>query len=163
MLFIKNLSAMWGKMVKPEIVYAHCDIPCGIYDPITAKMAAQTVQKMVLRIQALEPAGSDSASIAAHANTLSRYVAAKEEHAEVCKHELRVLWADYFRPEHIEAHPDLHTKVWNAEKLAGRNKQTVDMAAAEELVSVVDEIATIFWATKNVEYSDPNAAARYGA
>ena len=146
-----------------EKVDAHCDIPCGIYDPITAKMAAQTVQKMVLRIHALEPAGSDAASIASHANTLSRYVAAKEEHAEVCKHELRVLWADYFRPEHIEAHPDLHTKVWNAEKLAGRNKQTVDMAAAEELVSVVDEIATIFWATKNVEYSDPNAAARYGA
>ena len=61
-----------------EKVEAHCDIPCGIYDPITAKMAAQTVQKMVLRIQALEPAGSDAASIAAHANTLSRYVAAKE-------------------------------------------------------------------------------------
>jgi nickel superoxide dismutase len=148
---------------KVEKVEAHCDIPCGIYDPVSAKIAAQTVQKMVLRIQALEPAGSDAAASAAHANTLSRYVSVKEEHAELCKHELRVLWADYFRPEHVEAYPDLHLKVWNAEKLAGRNKQTVDMAAAEELVAAVDDIATIFWATKNVEYSDPNAAVRYGA
>ena len=37
---------------------AHCDIPCGIYDPIAAKIAAQTVHKMVLRIQSLEPMGS---------------------------------------------------------------------------------------------------------
>ena len=146
-----------------QVAEAHCDIPCGIYDPISAKIAAQTVQKMVLRIQALEPTGTDSAAMAAYANTLSRYVAVKEEHAELCKHELRVLWADYFRPEHVEAHPDLHTKVWNAEKLAGRNKQTVDMQAAEELVGAVDDIAKIFWATKNVEYNDTNAAVRYGA
>jgi nickel superoxide dismutase len=150
----------WLKVQKAE---AHCDIPCGIYDPITAKIAAQTVQKMVLRIQALEPTGTDAAAMAAYANTLSRYVAVKEQHAEICKHELRILWADYFRPEHIEAHPNLHTHIWNAEKLAGRNKQTVDMAAAEELVAAVDNIARVFWATKNVVYSDPNATVRYGA
>jgi nickel superoxide dismutase len=150
----------WLKVQKAE---AHCDIPCGIYDPINAKIAAQTVQKMVQRIQALEaPSGGDAAAQKAYDNTLSRYIKVKEDHAEICKHELRILWADYFRPEHIEAHPDLHTKFWNTEKLAGRNKQNVDMQAAQELVAAVDDIARIFWSTKNVQYSDPNAQARYG-
>ena len=140
---------------------AHCDIPCGIYDPIAAKIAAQTVQKMILRIQALE-APADAAGAAAHANTLSRYVQVKEEHAEICKRELTILWADYGWPN-TPAGFDLHGSFNAALKLAGRNKQNVDMAAAEELVAAVDSIATAFWATKGVEYSDPNAAARYGA
>jgi nickel superoxide dismutase len=152
---------LWLKVPKAE---AHCDIPCGIYDPIAAKIAAQTVQKMVQRIEALErPAANASADARlAYANTLGRYIKVKEDHAEICKHELRILWADYFRPEHIEQHPDLHAKFWNTEKLAGRNKQTVDMQAAQELVAAVDDISRIFWATKNVQYSDPNAQARYG-
>lgn len=151
----------WLKLHKAE---AHCDIPCGIYDPITAKIAAQTVQKMVLRIQALEVPASNAPAEArrTYANTLARYVTVKEEHAEICKKELRILWSDYFRPEHLQRYPDLHTTFWNAEKLAGRNKQNVDMAAAQELVATVDRIAEAFWATKNVTYSDPNATVRYG-
>jgi nickel superoxide dismutase len=151
----------WLKLQKAE---AHCDIPCGIYDPIAAKIAAQTVQKMVQRIQALEVPGSSANAEArrTYANTLGRYIKVKEDHAEICKHELRILWADYFRPEHVQQHPDLHTKFWNAEKLAGRNKQNVDMQAAQELVAAVDDISRIFWSTKNVQYSDPNAQARYG-
>ncbi len=137
----------------------------GIYDPIAAKIAAQTVEKMVLRIQNLEVPGpsADAAARHTYANTISRYTAVKEEHSEICKSELRILWADYFRPEHIESYPDLHTTVWNALKLAGRNKQNVDMDAAKELVATVDRVSEIFWATKNVAYSDPNAAVRFGA
>ena len=136
---------------------AHCDIPCGIYDPIAAKIAAQTVQKMVLRMEALEQ-GDDHV---AYANTMARYIAVKEEHAEVCKRELRILWADYAWPNMPEGF-DLHGSFNAALKLAGRCRQTVDMAACEELVAAVDSIASAFWATKGVEYSDPNAAARYG-
>ena len=143
---------------------AHCDIPCGIYDPIAAKIAAQTVQKMVLRIQALEPPGpSAEASVRqTYVNTLSRYVTVKEEHAEICKKELSILWADYAWPN-LAADFDLHASFNQALKLAGRCKQNVDMAACEELVATVDNIATAFWATKNVTYSDPNAAVRYGS
>ena len=150
-----NPLGLW-KARKAE---AHCDIPCGIYDPIAAKIAAQTVQKMVLRIQALEPPGAsaDATARRTYANTLARYVTVKEEHAEVVKKELRILWSDYFRPEHIQAHPALHTTFWNAEKLAGRNKQNVDMAAAQELVATVDSISQVFWSTKNVTYADPNS------
>ncbi len=144
----------WLKIQEAE---AHCDIPCGIYDPVSAKIAAQTVQKMVLRMQALEE-GDDHV---AYANTMARYVATKEEHAEICKRELRILWADYAWPNMPEGF-DLHGSFNAALKLAGRCRQVVDMAACEELVASVDNIAAAFWATKGVEYSDPNAAARYG-
>lgn len=138
-------------------VHAHCDIPCGIYDPISAKIAAQTVLKMVLRI---ESQGGDMSPAAA--NSFNRYVTVKEEHAELCKHELDTLWHDYFKTEHLEKYPDLHEKFWSATKLASTNKQNVDKAAAEGLVSAVDEIATIFWATKGVDYSDSVASVRFG-
>ena len=144
----------WLKVQDAE---AHCDIPCGIYDPVAAKIAAQTVQKMVLRMQALEE-GDDHM---AYANTMARYIAVKEEHAETCKRELRILWADYAWPNMPEGF-DLHGSFNAALKLAGRCRQTVDMGACEELVASVDAIAAAFWATKGVEYSDPNAAARYG-
>ncbi|PKB78695.1 MAG: superoxide dismutase, Ni [SAR202 cluster bacterium Io17-Chloro-G9] len=150
--------------INPGIAQAHCDIPCGIYDPIAAKIAAQTVQKMVLRMQALEAPGPDADVDARkdYVSKMGRYTTVKEEHAEICKRELSILWADYAWPNQ-PAGFDLHGTFNAALKLAGRCKQNVDMAACEELVATCDNVATAFWATKNVEYSDPNAAARYGA
>ena len=149
--------------LKPRAAYAHCDIPCGIYDPLVAKIAAQTVQKMVLRMQALEAPqpGSPASERQTFANTFSRYVTVKEEHAEKCKEELRILWADYAWPG-VDA-GEIAAKFNSALKLAGQCKQTVSMDHAESLVAACDDIAAAFWTTKNVEYSDPNAAARYGA
>ena len=137
--------------------HAHCDIPCGIYDPVSAKVAAQTVLKMVMRIEALE----GQMDIAA-GNSFGRYVAVKEQHADLVKHEVDILWHDYFKPEHLEKYPNLHTTVWEATKLASANKQNVDLESAKKLVDAVDEIACIFWATKGVEYSDPVADVRFG-
>ena len=74
----------------------------------------------------------------------------KEEHAEVVKKELDILWHDYFRPEHLDKYPDLHTTFWNAAKLASKNKQTVDAAAAADLLAATNRIAEIFWETKGV-------------
>ena len=143
---------------------AHCDIPCGIYDPIAAKIAAQTVLKMVMRIEAMEPPSPASSAEDRRTsfNTANRYITVKEEHAELTKHELDILWHDYFKPEHLEKYPDLHTTIWNATKLASTNKQGVDLDAAKHLVESVDRIAEIFWDTKGVKYSDPVAAARFG-
>ncbi len=151
-----NVNSTIRSLFSVRDASAHCDIPCGIYDPISAKIAAQTVQKMVLRIESLDDSGD-----VAYANTLGRYVTVKEEHAELCKHELRILWADYTWPG-TDAN-DIAAKFNAALKLAGQCKQTVSMENAEALVAAVDEIATIFWSTKGVEYSDPVAAARYGA
>ena len=146
-----------NRFLNSEEVFAHCDIPCGIYDPVSAKIAAQTVLKMTMRSEA-QAGTADAAS----ANSFSRYVTVKEEHATLCKNEIDILWHDYFKPEHVEQYPDLHEKVWNATKLASSCKQNVDSGAAQSLVDAVDEIASIFWATKGVEYSDPNAAVRFG-
>ena len=150
------------RLVHPAL--AHCDIPCGIYDPISAKIAAQTVLKMVMRIEAMEqPAANASAQErAARVNTIARYITVKEEHAQLVKKELDILWHDYFRPDHLEKNPDLHTTFWNAAKLAGQNKQSVSGDAAQQLVDAVDSIATTFWSTKGVTYSDPVADARFG-
>jgi len=124
------------------IVIAHCDIPCGIYDPAGAVLAAQTVAKMVDLIGALD--GNSPAD----RNKFVRCVAVKEQHAELVKHEVQVIWSDYFKPEHLVANPDLHTKVWNLLKLAGKNKQNVDAQAAADLEAATKEFADMFWATK---------------
>ena len=150
-----DFNNLVSKITKVKNVHAHCDIPSGIYDPISAKIAAQTVHKMAIKIEALDN-NSD-------ANSLNRFIAAKEKHAELVKHEIDILWHDYFKPEHLEKYPDLHTKVWNTTKLAASNKQNVDSNSASKLVDSVDEIASIFWATKGVEYTDSVAKIRFGA
>ena len=123
---------------------AHCDIPCGIYDPAGAQQAARTVARMVELIGEI-----DAASTAvADRNKFNRCVTVKEQHAELVKHEVQVIWSDYFKPEHLEKNPDLHTKVWNVLKLASKNKQSVDAAAAAQLEAAVKEFADIFWSTK---------------
>ncbi|MBM3949088.1 MAG: superoxide dismutase, Ni [SAR202 cluster bacterium] len=157
-----NLVSAMKKFSPVQVAHAHCDIPCGIYDPIAAKIAAQTVQKMVMRIQALKAPTTD-VERAAHTNTLSRYIAVKEHHAELVRKEIDILWHDYFKPEHVQKHPDLHTTFWNTAKLASKNKQSVDLDAAKQLVDSVDKIAAVFWETKGVTYSDPNAQARFGS
>jgi nickel superoxide dismutase len=124
------------------VAHAHCDIPCGIYDPAGAVLAAQTVAKMVDLIGTLD------GNSAADRNKFVRCVSVKEQHAELVKHEVQVIWSDYFKPEHLAANPDLHTKVWNLLKLAGKNKQNVDAEAAAQLQVAVKEFADIFWSTK---------------
>lgn len=122
--------------------HAHCDIPCGIYDPSTATIAANTVAKMVEKIQGF--GGQEEAN----RNNFVRSVQVKEEHAQLCKKELLILWSDYFKPEHLEKYPKLHDTFWKAAKLCSKNKQSVDTQAAAELVAAVKEISDIFWATK---------------
>jgi nickel superoxide dismutase len=148
---VSQLFRLLDPVSPPETVSAHCDIPCGIYDPHAAQIAALTVLRMNQLIANMEePNMSDAAGRKAGLNSMARYIQVKEEHAEICKKEINILWHDYFRPEHLEKYPDLHAKVWNADKLASKNKQSVDMQAAEDLLAAVREIAQIFWDTKGV-------------
>lgn len=136
---------MLGRLLKPTTVaYAHCDIPCGIYDPTPAKIAADTVAKMVEKIGALDKGATDFTT----RGNFVRMVTVKEQHAEICKKELQVLWSDYFKPEHLEKFPKLHDTFWKALKLASKNKQSVDAQAAADLQAAVKEISDMFWATK---------------
>ena len=128
-------------MIKPAgLVYAHCDIPCGIYDPHAAQMAAQTVLRMS---KFIEEKKSD-------AHAMARLVAVKEEHAEICKHEIRVIWGDYFKPEHLQKSPSLHETVWKIMKAASKARQESDVASAEQLVDAVNVFAEMFWGSKGV-------------
>lgn len=128
-----------------QIASAHCDVPCGIYDPKPAQIAAATVAKMVEKIEALPK--MEEMSVDDHANFV-RMVWTKEEHARKCKEELLILWTDYFKPEHLEMFPNLHEIFWKAAKLCSENKQHVSKEAAQHLVDVVNEIAEMFMKTK---------------
>ncbi len=138
------MSRVHAWLAPKTVVHAHCDIPCGIYDPAGAVTAARTVARMVELIGQIE-AGSTAAS---DRNKFIRCVTVKEQHAELVKHEVQVIWSDYFKPEHLAANPDLHTKVWNLLKLAGKNKQSIDAEAAAQLEAAVKEFSDIFWSTK---------------
>lgn len=132
------------KLLPAKPIYAHCDIPCGIYDPHAAQLAAQTVLKMVQKINEL-PTENPSVT---DRNNFVRMVKVKEEHAEICKREILILWTDYFKAEHLEKFPDLHTLVWKTTKLCSDNKRGVDEVKAQELVESVDKVAEIFNSTK---------------
>ena len=138
------MSRLSDWLAPKTVVHAHCDIPCGIYDPAGAQQAARTVARMVELIGGID-AGSTAMD---DRNKFIRCVAVKEEHAEIVKREVQVIWSDYFKPEHLEANPDLHTKVWQLLKLAGKNKQNIDAEAAAQLEASVKEFADIFWSTK---------------
>ena len=132
-------------LLVPSIAYAHCDVPCGIYSPEAALLAAKTVWTLVKKIMDLKvPSNSNPAEVNAFQNTISRMVTVKEEHAQICKKEMLILWTDYFKPEHLAVFPKLHETFWKAAKLCSKNKQNVDLAAAEELQKSVQEIAQIF-------------------
>ena len=122
---------------------AHCDIPCGIYDPRDAVQAAQTVIRMTELIGETKNDGSTAAL-----NSLTRYIAVKEEHAAKAKHDIVVIWTDYFKPHHLEQHPELHSMVWEACRLGSHVKQNVDMDKALEFKAALERIAEVFWATK---------------
>jgi nickel superoxide dismutase len=146
----KNTIAKFAHNLPAAEVSAHCDGPCGVYDPASARIAAEAVLSMTKKILALEvPADGDANAWAQYLNTLSRYVAIKEEQAHLAKTELLVLWTDYFKPVHLEAYPDLHTTFWNATKLCSACKVEVSEEHANELMDAIQEIHKIFWATKN--------------
>jgi nickel superoxide dismutase len=139
---MSNIISSFKRALTPVVVSAHCDIPCGIYDPSGAVVAAKTVARMVELLEQIE--------VKDHAtrNKYVRCVASKEEHAEKVKHEVQVIWSDYFKPEHLAKVPDLHDQVWKLLKLASKNKQNVDTAAAAELVAATEAFAAAFAASK---------------
>ncbi len=127
-----------------KTAYAHCDIPCGIYETDTMLHSAETCKRMIQAIARL----GDIDNIEKN-NSFVRSVMNKEKHAQRVKDEIYILWSDYFKPEHIEKYPDLHDKLWKATKQASTVKQTVSMQEAEKLGEMVHEIAHLFADTKN--------------
>lgn len=145
MSIINRLFKILDRFSTAEEVSAHCDIPCGIYDPHLAQFGAHTVIRMTTMINELK-AGSKN-----EIHQISRLAKVKEEHAELVKHEIRIIWGDYFKEEHLQKYPDLHNLVFKIMKLASKTKQEVNIEAANELLELVQEFAEIFWKTKGLE------------
>ena len=122
------------------IARAHCDLPCGIYDPEQARIEAESCYKIIEKYN-----GNDDAAYR------TRALAIKEERAELVKHHLDVLWHDYFKPEHLEKVPNLHELFWNANKQASRVKASTDLADAQKLLDQINEIDAAWKATGGEE------------
>ena len=118
---------------------AHCDLPCGVYDPAQARIEAQSIKGIIDKL-----ADNDDHDFR------TRAIIIKEERSQLVKHHLWVLWTDYFKPPHFDKYPQLHSLFNEATKLAGATgtKGSVDSASADELLAKIDEIAEIFWETK---------------
>jgi nickel superoxide dismutase len=123
-----------NKFIKP--VYAHCDLPCGVYDPAQAKIEAQSVHEIMKKYSGL---GDEDKT---------RAILIKEQRADLVKNHLWVLWTDYFKPEHLEKYPNLHDLFWKSTKQAGATKKTTDPAEGQKLLDLIEEVSKIFWETK---------------
>lgn len=132
---------------------AHCDVPCGIYDPIVAQINALTVVRMMDLMAALEAQGL------ARDNSMSRYIAVKEEHAEKAKHEIRVIFGDFIKDAHIQKFPELPTLFHQILQLGSKARQTADRENGVAFVEAINRFAEIFWAVKGV--STKKAKAPY--
>ncbi|MED5371543.1 MAG: superoxide dismutase, Ni [Myxococcota bacterium] len=147
---IKRLLAGLDKALPATTAHAHCDGPCGVYDPASARIAAEAVLSMTKKLLALEvPDPSDKAAVVKYHNTFARYVAIKEEQATIAKDEILVLWTDYFKPPHLEAHPELHDLIWKATKELSYAKVECSLEHAQNVMNYVQQIHELFWKTKN--------------
>ena len=131
--------SMFGR---PPTAYAHCDLPCGVYDPAQARIEAESCYKIIEKYQ-----GSKDDIFRGRALHI------KEERAELVKHHLDVLWHDYFKPEHTEKFPELHELFWKAAKQASKVKASVEQADAAALLEMIDKIDDIWRKTGGLEKS----------
>jgi nickel superoxide dismutase len=131
-----RLLTTLDRVSPPTVAHAHCDLPCGVYDPAQARIEAESVKGALSKY-----ADGDE-----HFKVRATLIV--EERAELVKHHLWVLWTDYFKPEHLEKYPNLHDLFWKATKKAGEVKKTTDPAVADELLAQIAEIDKIFWETK---------------
>ena len=128
-----------------RVVHAHCDLPCGVYDPAQARIEAESVLAIQKKYQDAENQKKPSESIE---DFRQRCILIKEDRADLVKHHLWVLWTDYFKPEHIDRYPGLHESFWKATKLAGDSKKSQDPEQGQQLLDAIKEIDRIFWETK---------------
>ena len=138
-MLISRLLTIIDRVSPPDVVHAHCDLPCGVYDPAQARIEAESVKAICQKY-------ADNTDPVFR----TRCIDIKEERSELVKHHLWVLWTDYFKPPHFEKYPQLNQLFNQATKLAGAagTKGSVDVGVADELLGKIEEISKIFWETK---------------
>src|ERR1044072_4775353 len=125
-----SLSTFVSRLLAPQLTArAHCDLPCGVYDPEQARIEAESCYRIIEKYAANEDP-----------TFRTRAIAIKERHADLVKHHLDVLWHDYFKPEHLEAGPNLHELFWNATKQVSKVKASTDLADAQKLLDLINDV-----------------------
>ncbi len=145
MPFASRLLFLLDRVSAPSTVHAHCDIPCGVYDPEQARIEAESAYKIIEKYQA-----SDDELFR------QRCVIVKEERTELAKHHISVLWSDHFKPEHLEQFPNLHDVFWRALKQCSAVKRSVDSQEAQKLLDLIDEIDAMWQKTGGLETTRKN-------
>lgn len=149
-MLARKAFALLNRVLPHEEASAHCDIPCGIYDPHLAQLAALTVVRMNQLINDLQPpTAMEKAERDKYMHALVRYTEVKEEHAELVKHEVRIIRGDFFKPDNSPE--NLGQLVDGIMKTASKARQNIDMEAAQELLSLTNQFAEAFWKAKKIE------------
>ncbi len=141
-----KIRAVIESVIRPSRVgYAHCGLPCGVYDPAQARIEAESIRAIQQRYQNAANAKGAGETVEDYK---TRALKIKEERAEMVRNHLWILWSDYFKPEHLAKYPNLHELFWAATKEAAAAKQSEDPAQGEKLLAAIGEIDKIFWETK---------------
>lgn len=126
-----------SRLLAPSAVArAHCDLPCGVYDPEQARIEAESCYRIVEKYNASEDAAFRT-----------RALVIKEKQADLVKHHLDTLWHDYFKPEHLEAVPNLHELFWSANKQVSKVKGSTNIDDAKKLLDLIDQVDAAWKAT----------------
>jgi nickel superoxide dismutase len=134
------MSRLTRWLMPTAVARAHCDLPCGVYDPEQARIEAESVYRTIEKYQA----SSDDLF-------RSRAIVIKEERADLVKHHLDVLWHDYFKPEHLEKYPNLHDVFWQATKQVSKVKASLDLEDAKKLLAFIDQVDEMWKGTGGEE------------
>ena len=124
-----RLLTFLDRVAPPRTVHAHCDLPCGVYDPELARIEAESALRAIEKYHA-----SDDEVFR------QRCILIKEQRTDIAKHHISVLWSDYFKPPHLEQFPELHDLAWRALKQCSKVKASVDPADAKALLDLIDQI-----------------------
>ncbi|OUR95435.1 superoxide dismutase, Ni [Halobacteriovorax marinus] len=140
-----------------KTVKAHCDVPCGVYDPTTAVIAAMTVARMtdtILELEEHEIKDHQGTRDLHYQNKITRMINEKERSAEIVKEEVRIIWGDFFKEPQFKQFPQIHSLVHEVLLLASKCKQNIDQDATRDLVTKLNDFSEIFWKIKNIKFKN---------
>ena len=141
-----NLKTLLSSLPR---AYAHCDIPCKIYDPSTIQIPSLTIIRLIDIMNDCKK--SKDASSLDYQNTIARCIIRKEEESEKVKHETRILWGDYFKKPLLEKYPEIHELCHSIMLKASFCKQEIDRTEGENLLKLVNRLSEIFWTSKDIK------------
>ena len=152
---IHSIVKKLDSVIKFETAKAHCDVPCGVYDPMTAQIAAMTVARMtdtIIELEEHEVKDHNGTRDLHYQNKITRMINEKERSAEIVKEEVRIIWGDFYKTPQFDKFPEIHDLVHGLMMTSSKCKQNVDQEASRALVSQMNKFAEVFWQIKGIKH-----------